>query len=106
MIELTVDNFENEVINKDLVLVDWWGESCENCLAMMPAIENLANEYGEKIPFTKFNTSQKKVRRFCIQHKVLGLPVVSIYKNGEKVDEVAKDDVTRENVEAMIQKYI
>ena len=107
MIELTIDNFGVEVLEQETpVLVDWWGETCENCLALMPDVEELYNQYGDKIRFTKFNTSQKKVRRFCIQHKILGLPVISIYKNGEKVDEVAKDDCTKEAIEEMIQKYI
>lgn len=107
MIELTVDNFEEEVLKKDKpVLVDWWGETCENCLAIMPAVEELAATYADNLYFTKFNTSQKKVRRFCIQHKIMGLPVISIYQNGEKIDEVAKDDCTKENIEAMIKKYI
>lgn len=107
MIELTVDNFAAEVLEQDTpVLVDWWGETCENCLALMPDVEELHAKYGEKLQFTKFNTSQKKVRRFCIQHKILGLPVISIYQNGEKVDEVAKDDCTKEAIEEMIQKYI
>ncbi len=107
MIELTIDNFEEEVLKKDKpVLVDWWGETCENCLAIMPTVEELSQTYADKIYFTKFNTSQKKVRRFCIQHKIMGLPVISIYQNGEKVDEVAKDDCTKEKIEAMIKKYI
>lgn len=106
MIELTVDNFDTEVTEQSQpVLVDWWGESCENCLALMPAIEELHEQYGDQIRFTKFNTSQKKVRRFCIQHRILGLPVVAIYKDGEKVDEVSKEDCTKENVEALIKKY-
>jgi len=107
MIELTVDNFSAEVLEQESpVLVDWWGETCENCLALMPDVEELYAQYKDRIRFTKFNTSQNKVRRFCIQHKILGLPVISIYQNGEKVDEVAKDDCTKESIEAMIQKYI
>ena len=31
---------------------------------------------------------------------------MAIYKDGEKIDEVVKDDATQENIEAMIQKYI
>ncbi|MEG0254192.1 MAG: thioredoxin family protein [Vagococcus sp.] len=107
MIELTVDNFEEEVLNQDKpVLVDWWGETCENCLAIMPTVVEFSETYGDSIHFTKFNTSQKKVRRFCIQHKIMGLPVISIYQKGEKIDELAKDDCTKEKIEEMIKKYI
>ena len=31
---------------------------------------------------------------------------VAIYKDGEKVDELVKDDCTPETIEAMIKKYI
>ncbi|MDO4841866.1 MAG: hypothetical protein Q3982_04230 [Phoenicibacter congonensis] len=36
---------------------------------------------------------------------ILGLPVIAIYKDGEKVDEVVKEDATKESVEEMIKKY-
>ncbi|MGO3728928.1 MAG: thioredoxin family protein, partial [Enterococcus viikkiensis] len=50
MIELTVDNFGTEVVEQDTpVLVDWWGETCENCLALMPAVEELYEQYGDQI---------------------------------------------------------
>ncbi|MGY3749256.1 thioredoxin TrxA [Vagococcus acidifermentans] len=107
MIELTLENFDEEVTDNSLpVLVDWWGESCENCLALMPVVEELAAEYGDSVHFTKFNTSQKKVRRFCIKHKILGLPVISLYKNGEKVAELSQDDCNKEAIEAMIKTHL
>ena len=42
----------------------------------------------------------------CVPQKILGLPVMAIYKDGEKVEEVVKDDATQESIEAMIKKYI
>lgn len=32
--------------------------------------------------------------------------MIAVYKEGEKIEELVKDDATPENVEAMIQKYI
>ena len=54
--------------------------------------------------FGKMDTS--KARRLAIKEKVLGLPTISIYKDGSKIDELTKDDATAANIEAMIQKYI
>lgn len=31
---------------------------------------------------------------------------MAIYKDGEKVEELVKDDATEANIEAMIKKYI
>lgn len=101
MIEVHKDNFEAEVLQAEgLVLVDWWGPKCENCLAVMPDVEALAEQYGDRLKFTKLNTTGN--RRLAIAQKVLGLPVIGFYRDGEKIDELAKDDVNKENIEAKI----
>lgn len=107
MVELTLENWDNEVVNYDgYVLIDWWGETCESCLALMPTIEKLNETYGKSIKFAKFNTSQKGTKRFCIQQRVMGLPVITVYKSDQKVDELLKDDCSSENIESLIKKYI
>ncbi|QIL46690.1 thioredoxin family protein [Vagococcus coleopterorum] len=104
MLELTLENFDAEVIeNNKPVVIDWWGETCENCIALMPMVEEVSAEYSDCFHFTKFNTSQKGVRRFCIKHKIMGLPVISIFKNGEKVAELTKDDITKESLVEMLK---
>ncbi|WP_244325265.1 thioredoxin TrxA [Dolosigranulum pigrum] len=107
MLELNLDNFDQEVVEADeKVLVDWWGESCTDCIALMPTVEKMAEKYGDDLKFTKFNTSQKGVRRFCIKHRILGLPVISIYENGEKVDELTKEEMDEAAIEAFVKKHI
>lgn len=104
MLELTRDNFEEEVLEADgYVLVDYWGPSCEPCKALMPHIEKLEEEYGDKIKFTSLDIT--KARRLAISQQVLGLPVIAIYKDGEKIDSVVGDDATASSVEEMIKKY-
>ncbi|MGI6344110.1 MAG: thioredoxin TrxA [Bacillota bacterium] len=105
MIEVHKDNFDAEVLQAEgLVLVDFWGPKCEKCLAVMPDIEALAEKYGDKLKFCKLNTTGN--RRLAISQKVLGLPVIAFYRNGEKIDELAQDDVTRENVETKINELL
>jgi thioredoxin 1 len=99
------ESFAKEVLEAEgYVLVDFYGDGCAPCAALMPAIEAFSEKYGDKIKFTKLNTSQ--ARRLAISQKVLGLPVIAIYKDGEKVEELVKDEATEANVEAMIKKYI
>ena len=69
----------------------------------MPHIHAYAEKYGDKIKFTSLNTT--KARRLAIGQKILGLPVIAIYKGGEKVEELVKEDATPEAVEEMIKKY-
>lgn len=99
------NTFEPEVLQAEgVVLVDFFGDGCVPCEALMPHIEEFSKKYGDNIKFCKLNTT--KARRLAIGQKIMGLPVIAIYKGGEKVEELVKDDATAENVEAMIQKYL
>ena len=105
MVELTKENFTAEVLEAEgTVLVDFYGDGCVPCQALMPHVHAMEDVYGKQIKFTSLNTT--KARRLAIGQKILGLPVMAIYKDGEKVDELVKDDCTPETIEAMIKKYI
>jgi thioredoxin 1 len=105
MLELNKENFEEEVLNAEgLVLVDFWGDSCEPCKELMPDIEALSEKYGDKIKFSKLNTS--KARRLAISQRVLGLPTIILYRNGEKIEEVNRDNANNEYIEEAIKKHI
>lgn len=97
--------FEPEVLQAEgIVLVDFFGDGCVPCQALMPHVEDLAEKYGDKIKFCKLNTTS--ARRLAISQKIMGLPVIAIYKNGEKVEELVKDDATPEAVEDMIKRHL
>ena len=106
MLDLTKDNFNAEVLEyKDgYVFVDFYGDGCVPCAALMPFVHACADKYGDKIKFCSLNTT--KARRLAIGQKILGLPVMAIYKDGEKIDEVVKEEATEASIEAMIQQYL
>jgi thioredoxin 1 len=104
MIELTKENFEEEVLKAEgYVLVDFWGPTCEPCKALMPHVHELEKTYGDKVKFASLDIT--KARRLAIGQKVMGLPVIAIYHGGEKIDEKIKEDATPSSVEEMIKKY-
>lgn len=105
MIAVDKDTFQSEVKEAEgYVLVDYWNEGCEPCKALMPDVEKLSEKYGSQVKFTKLNTS--KARRLAISEKILGLPTISLYKDGEKIDELTKEDATLSNIEAMIKRNL
>ena len=104
MLEVNKTTFEDEVLKAEgYVLVDFYGDGCVPCQALMPHVHDMGDVYGDKIKFTCLNTT--KARRLAIGQKIMGLPVIAIYKDGEKVEELVKDDATKEAVEAMVKKY-
>lgn len=105
MTEVTKETFEAEVLHaKGTVFVDFYGEECVPCQALMPFVHSMDKKYGSRIKFVGLNTT--KARRLAISQNVLGLPVIAIYQGGEKIEELVKDDATPEAIEAMIQKYV
>ena len=105
MLELDKKTFEEEVLQAEgTVVVDFYGDGCVPCQALMPHVHALADQYGDKLKFVALNTS--KARRVAIGQKVMGLPVIAIYQNGEKVEELVKDDATADAVKAMVEKYV
>lgn len=105
MIIVDKDSFNSEVLEGEgYVLVDYFGDGCAPCQALLPDVEALAEKYEGKVKFCKLNTT--KARRLAISQKVLGLPTISLYKDGKKIEEVVKEDATKESIDAMITKYI
>jgi thioredoxin 1 len=105
MLELDKTNFDEHVLqSKGYVLVDFWSESCEPCKALTPDVEALAQKYEGKVRFAKLNAMQ--ARRLAISQQVLGLPTILLYKDGQKVDGLIKDEVSRNSIEEMLKKYV
>ncbi|MCG8529721.1 MAG: thioredoxin family protein [Desulfovibrionales bacterium] len=105
MIMLDKDTFQKEVLEASQpVLVDYFGDGCVPCAELLPSIEALEEQYGDKIAFTKLNTT--KARRLAISQRVLGLPTVILYHGGEKVGECIKEEATKENIQAMIDSFL
>jgi len=105
MLEVDKKTFEQEVLQADgYVFVDFFGDGCVPCAALMPFVHSLADKYEGKLKFCQLNTT--KARRLAIAQKVLGLPVMAIYKDGEKIEELVKDDATEESIQKMVEKYV
>jgi thioredoxin 1 len=105
MIEVNKENFDNEVLGASgVVMVDWWGPKCERCLELMPHVKELAQKYHQQIKFCSVDTSGN--RRLAISQKVLGLPAILFYKDGQKIDELSGQEIAPEDIEAKLKQYV
>lgn len=105
MLEVDKKTFGPEVLEAEgKVLVDFYGDGCVPCAALMPHVHELAEKYEGQLKFCALNTT--KARRVAIGQQVVGLPTVAIYADGQKIEEVCKDDATAESVEEMIKRNI
>jgi thioredoxin 1 len=104
-IELNRDNYEAEVNDSDVpVLVDFWGPQCGPCLALMPSVEVMEEEYKGKLKVTKLNAAEN--RMLCAKLRVMSLPTFLFYKDGTEVKRMNGEDITKDQIKKSIDEVI
>jgi thioredoxin 1 len=87
LIEITDDNFENEVVNSDLpVLIDFWAVWCGPCKMVAPIVEELATEYDGKAKIGKLDVDSNQ--QTSIKFGVRSIPTLLLFKDGELKDTI------------------
>ena len=78
-------DFEAEVINSDIpVMVDFWAEWCGPCKALMPVVEEIAGEMGDKVKIVKINIEEAP--ETPTKYGLRGVPTLMLFKDGKVVD--------------------
>lgn len=103
MIEATVDTFD-QLAGQGEVLVDIWGPQCQPCLALMPAVEALAETYGDRVRFVKVNAPDN--RKICRDLRVAGLPAYLTMRDGVEVERLTSNGTTPDQIEQAIVRLM
>ena len=71
-------------IARGLTLVDFWAAWCGPCVALAPAVEQLAQDYAGRVQVAKVDIDAHPgiPGRFGIR----GIPTVILFRDGEQVD--------------------
>lgn len=101
MIELNSNNFEQMIINNDIVIVDFMANWCMPCQHLKPIMEILENEY-QNIRFFKVDID--KSIDLAKKYGVFSVPTIIFFKNGENVQQfsgVKNIDFLKENIDKL-----
>lgn len=79
----TKDSFQKQVLEqKGIVFVDFYADWCGPCKMTTPIIEQLSEEYKDKISFVKINVDANQ--DLASQYSVFSIPTFIIFK-AEKI---------------------
>ncbi len=94
---VTDDSFEQEVLQSDqAVLVDYWAEWCGPCKMITPILEEIAEEYADKLKIAKLNIDENPGTP--PKYGIRGIPTLILFVNGNveatKVGALSKSQLT------------
>lgn len=84
IITIDKDNFEETISQDKISLVDFWAEWCGPCKMLLPVIEEVAEEIGDKVNVCKLNVDQNG--DLARQYSVMTIPTMIFFKNGEVIE--------------------
>jgi thioredoxin 1 len=84
-IEVTDATFDQVVLKSAKpVLVDFWAEWCGPCRMLTPIVEELSNDFGDKVTIAKVDVDANQ--EFAAKYGVRNIPTVLMFKGGEVAD--------------------
>jgi len=87
IVVLNDQNFKEEIKSSQVpILVDFWAEWCAPCRMIAPMLEEIAEEYNEKLKIGKLNVDQN--RTIAAQYGVMSIPTLILFKDGEMVEQM------------------
>jgi thioredoxin 1 len=104
VVQLSDDNFTNEVLNSTTpVLVDFWASWCAPCKAISPVVDGLAEDYAGKVKVGKLNVDENPATPG--QYGVRGIPTLILFKDGKVLDQVV-GAVPKNQLETLLKKAL
>ena len=87
IVSLTQENFAKEVLESGTpVLVDFWAEWCSPCRALIPVLDELAEEYDGRVRIGKVNIDEQQA--LATQYGVRAIPTLLLFHQGQVADQI------------------
>ncbi len=103
-------NWGDDVLeSNELIVVEFWHPQCPFCRTLEPILNELANEYAEKLKFAKFNVLESpQNQELAMKYGIMGTPTLKFFCGGKPVQDIVgalTKDYVRQGIEFAIKKH-
>ena len=87
IVQLSDQAFKQEVLeSSQLAIVDFWAPWCAPCRMITPVLEQLSEEYKDRLKICKINIDENQV--IAEKFQILSIPTLLFFKNGRVVTQL------------------
>ena len=92
---VTNTNFAEMLAGDKPLMVDFWATWCGPCRILSPTVDEIAEEYADRITVAKCNVDDAE--EIAMQYRIMSIPTLLFFKGGEVVDKrvgvVSKEEI-------------
>lgn len=101
---VTDASFEDDIINSNLpVLLDFWAAWCGPCKAIAPVLDEIADDYKNRITIAKLNIDDNP--ESPVNFGIRGIPTMLLFKNG-KVEATKTGALSKTELSSFLDQYL
>jgi len=79
-VHVTAGTFDGVVTSEGAVLIDFWAPWCGPCRAVGPVLDEIAQEYGDRVTVGKVNVDEEPT--LAARFGVRSIPTLMFFKDG------------------------
>ena len=100
----TDENVKEAIASGHPIVIDFWATWCGPCMALAPAIDELAEEFADQVLIGKYNVDEET--ELSGEYRIMSIPTILFFKNGEQVRDLRMTGANKEELRKRIEKLL